>query len=73
MKATKIRYHLTIIYRLLKQFCILYWNFLDDKKQYFVKNNSMSMILRLLEKIPAGEFAAIKERADNIIKNPDAY
>jgi len=31
------------------------------------------MILRLLEKIPAGEFAAIKERADNIIKNPDAY
>ncbi|MDG2491897.1 MAG: cryptochrome/photolyase family protein, partial [Flavobacteriaceae bacterium] len=51
----------------------LYWNFLDDKKQYFAKNNRMSMMLRLLEKIPVEELAAIKERAGAIIQNPDAY
>ena len=51
----------------------LYWNFLDDKKQHFAKNNRMAMMLRLLEKIPAEELAAIKERAYSIINNPDAY
>ena len=51
----------------------LYWNFLDDKKQHFAKNNRMSMMLRLLEKIPVEELAAIKERAGAIIQNPDAY
>lgn len=51
----------------------LYWNFLDDKKQHFDKNNRMAMMLRLLEKIPAEELAAIKERAYSIINNPDAY
>jgi len=51
----------------------LYWNFLDDKKEHFAKNNRMAMMLRLLEKIPVEELASIKERAYNIIKNPDAY
>ena len=51
----------------------LYWNFLDDKKQYFAKNNRMSMMLRLLEKIPIEELVEIKERAYKIIKNPDAF
>ena len=51
----------------------LYWNFLDDKKQYFVKNNRMAMMLRLLEKIPQEELVAIKERAQNILQNPDAF
>ncbi len=31
------------------------------------------MMLRLLEKIPVEELAAIKERAANIIQNPDEY
>ena len=51
----------------------LYWNFLDDKKEHFAKNNRMAMMLRLLEKIPAEELVSIKERAYSIINNPDAY
>ena len=51
----------------------LYWNFLDDKKQYFAKNNRMAMMLRLLEKIPAQELTEIKARAGAILSNPDAY
>lgn len=51
----------------------LYWNFLDDKKQFFAKNNRMAMMLRLLEKIPAQELSEIKARAGAILSNPDAY
>ena len=51
----------------------LYWNFLDDKKQYFAKNNRMAMMLRLLEKIQVDDLVQIKERASQILKNPDAY
>jgi deoxyribodipyrimidine photolyase-related protein len=51
----------------------LYWNFLDDKKEYFAKNNRMAMMLRLLEKIPATELAEIKSRASKILKEPDAF
>ena len=51
----------------------LYWNFLDDKKQYFAKNNRMAMMLRLLEKIPPTELADLKARAYKIISNPDEY
>ena len=51
----------------------LYWNFLDDKKQYFAKNNRMAMMLRLLEKMPPQELAEIKARAGAILSNPDAY
>ena len=51
----------------------LYWNFLDDKKGYFAKNNRMAMMLRLLEKIPATEQAELKARASKILKEPDAF
>ncbi len=51
----------------------LYWNFLDDKKEQFAKNNRMAMMLRLLEKIPVEELTAIKQRAASIIQNPDEY
>lgn len=51
----------------------LYWNFLDDKKAYFAKNNRMAMMLRLLEKIPQEELVAIKERAQQILRTPDAF
>ncbi len=51
----------------------LYWNFLDDKKEHFKKNNRMAMMLRLLEKIQPLEKQEIKNRALSIIENPDAY
>lgn len=51
----------------------LYWNFLDDKKEHFRKNNRMAMMLRLLEKIPELEKEEIKTRALSIIENPDAF
>lgn len=51
----------------------LYWNFLEDKKEHFNKNNRMAMMLRLLEKIPALEKEEIKNRALSIIENPDAF
>ena len=51
----------------------LYWNFLDDKKEYFQRNNRMSMMMRLLEKMDGAQLAAMKTRAYSIIKNPDAY
>ena len=51
----------------------LYWNFLDDKKQFFAKNNRMAMMLRLLKKIPPQELAEIKARAGKILTQPDAF
>ena len=51
----------------------LYWNFLDDKKEHFSKNNRMAMMLRLLDKIPELEKEEIKNRALSIIENPDEF
>lgn len=51
----------------------LYWNFLDDKKDFFKSNNRMGMMLNLLRKINPEELTAIKTRAYEIIANPDAY
>ena len=51
----------------------LYWNFLDDKKEHFKNNPRMAMMLALLEKIKPEEISKIKEKAQNIIENPDAY
>lgn len=51
----------------------LYWNFLDDKKSYFLKNNRMAMMLRLLEKIPTEELVQLKLRAAKIMKHPDEF
>ena len=51
----------------------LYWNFLDDKKEYFQRNNRMSMMMRLLEKMDSEKIVALKNRAAKIIANPDAY
>lgn len=51
----------------------LYWNFLDDKKQFFAKNNRMAMMLRLLEKIPTEDLVQIKLRAAQILKHPDEF
>ena len=51
----------------------LYWNFLDDKKEHFSKNNRMAMMLRLMDKIPTLEKEEIKNRALSIIENPDEF
>ena len=51
----------------------LYWNFLDEKKEYFAKNQRMGMMLNLLKKIPAEELFQIKTKANHIIENLDAY
>ena len=51
----------------------LYWNFLDEKKEQFRKNNRMAMMMRLLDKIPALEKEEIKKRALSIIQNPDEF
>jgi deoxyribodipyrimidine photolyase-related protein len=54
-------------------FNTLYWNFLDEKKTYFAKNQRMAMMLNLLHKIPAEELYKIKVKANEIIQNLDNY
>ncbi|PRX53065.1 cryptochrome/photolyase family protein [Flagellimonas meridianipacifica] len=51
----------------------LYWNFLDEKKEYFENNQRMSMMLNLLKKKDAKEMAILRERAQEIIKNPERF
>lgn len=51
----------------------LYWNFLDDKKEYFKDNQRMNMMMAMLEKKSADELSKLKERAASIIENPDNY
>ncbi|WP_422083899.1 cryptochrome/photolyase family protein [Ulvibacterium sp.] len=54
-------------------FNALYWNFLDEKKEYFVNNPRMSMMLNLLEKKDKPELRDLKQRARDIIQNPGKY
>ena len=51
----------------------LYWNFLDDKREELRGNNRMGMMYNLLSKINPEELARIKERAYQIMENPDAF
>lgn len=51
----------------------LYWNFLDEKQDYFKDNQRMSMMLNLLHKMDKEKLAALKSRAQAIIANPDDY
>ncbi|NKI33329.1 cryptochrome/photolyase family protein [Croceivirga thetidis] len=51
----------------------LYWNFLDDKKEHFQKNQRMGMMLNLLAKKEPKELKELKERANEIIENPDRF
>lgn len=51
----------------------LYWNFLDEKQDYFKDNNRMAMMLNLLHKMDKKTLIAHKERAQHIIENPDEY
>ena len=51
----------------------LYWNFLDEKKEYFKKNNRMAMMMNLLNKMPAEDLYKIKVKANEVIQNLDNY
>ncbi len=54
-------------------FNALYWNFLDDKKEYFKNNNRMAMMMNLLYKKDPEELQNLKERAQEIIMHPDTF
>jgi deoxyribodipyrimidine photolyase-related protein len=54
-------------------FNTLYWNFLDEKKEYFKGNQRMAMMLNLLNKINPEELYKIKVKANEIIENMDSY
>ena len=51
----------------------LYWNFLDEKKHHFAKNQRMSMMLALLNKMKPEELVKIKEKAQHIMDNINRY
>ena len=51
----------------------LYWNFLDTKKDFFVNNQRMKLMIALLEKKDKNELEALKKRAAHIIAHPDQY
>ncbi|MBT8323504.1 MAG: cryptochrome/photolyase family protein [Eudoraea sp.] len=54
-------------------FNALYWNFLDEKQEYFQNNHRMAMMLNLLRKKSPEELAALKARAQEILLDPDKF
>ena len=54
-------------------FNALYWNFLDEKQDKLASNFRMKMMYSLLNKMPAEDRANIKQKANHIINNLDAY
>ena len=54
-------------------FNTLYWNFLDEKKEYFKKNQRMGMMMNMLGKMNPEELYKIKVKANEIIDNLDNY
>lgn len=51
----------------------LYWNFLDEKREYLKDNQRMKMMFSLLDKMDKTKLEALKNRAQAIIANPDDY
>ncbi|MBQ4820407.1 cryptochrome/photolyase family protein [Aquimarina sp. MMG016] len=51
----------------------LYWNFLDEKREYFKNNQRMSIMMNLLDKMDVEKLEALKTRANAIIENPNDY
>ncbi|CAM3313701.1 cryptochrome/photolyase family protein [Aequorivita lipolytica] len=51
----------------------LYWNFLNEKREYFKHNQRMSMMMSLLEKMNSEILEAHIIRAHKIIENPDDF
>ncbi len=54
-------------------FNALYWNFLDEKREYLMDNHRMKMMFSLLDKINPSKLHSIKLRAQEIISNPDNF
>ncbi|WP_375238902.1 cryptochrome/photolyase family protein [Aurantibacter sp.] len=51
----------------------LYWNFLDDKRDYLQDNFRMKMMYSLLNKMKPEDLHKIKIKAKDIIENPNKY
>ena len=51
----------------------LYWNFLDEKKEYFSNNQRMNMMMALLKKMDPEKLQNHKTRAEKIIKHTNDY
>ena len=54
-------------------FNALYWNFLEEKSAYFKNNHRMAMMMNLLNKKDKKELQELKQRATQIIENPDDF
>jgi len=54
-------------------FNALYWNFIDEKQEYFKNNQRMRMMISTLHKMDKDKLNMIKKRANQIINNPHAY
>lgn len=54
-------------------FNVLYWNFLDAKKEHFKNNQRMNMMMSLLEKKSTEEMEYIRNRSAEIIENLDGF
>lgn len=51
----------------------LYWNFLDEKREFLADNYRMKMMYSILDKMDSSQLQKIKERVHHIINNQDAY
>jgi deoxyribodipyrimidine photolyase-related protein len=51
----------------------LYWNFLDDKRQFLANNFRMKMIYSVLDKMKAEDLFQLKNKAQHIINNQNDY
>ena len=51
----------------------LYWNFLDEKRKQLGDNFRMKMMYSLLDKMETKQLSSLKERAQQIIENPDNF
>lgn len=54
-------------------FNALYWNFLDEKRDFFKNNQRMNMMMSVLEKKDSDDLKALKDRAAEVINNPDKF
>ncbi len=50
-------------------FNILYWNFLDTKKEHFKNNQRMSMMMSLLDKKSPDEMTYIRQCSNDLLEN----
>ncbi|WP_031426145.1 cryptochrome/photolyase family protein [Flavimarina sp. Hel_I_48] len=51
----------------------LYWNFLDDKREYFKGNQRMKLMMSILDKKDRNQLESLKNRAYDIINHPEKY